>query len=276
MANVLEQLENEIRRGQENERLLTERQQQSEETERLLTENIELLTERQQILRRRNQDISSVLHEIEETQLELIEVQRQIRNTLRLRSENLSIITELINAYNYMNQRDDEQLEQAPELQRRLRAGEVPAEELFQQFHEDLPVDRPTPHNPNPIEIVNNQEIVSKPITSDVWPGRCQICLTSNQENLCRVNCTKGHIFHCDCLNEWRDTYTRFGWNDKCPSCREPINQAVHVPDNIDLPTEFGKRKRSNHRLLRRMSVAHSFNGTLLKQIDRDIKYLSK
>ncbi len=169
----------------------------------------------------------------------------------------------------------------ARDLQRRLIAGEVPPEELFEQFRESLPVDRPSEHNPDPIEIVNNQRILNLPITSNVWPGQCIMCLESNRDNLCRVNCPQGHIFHCDCLNEYRDTYTVFGWNNNCPSCREPIDQAVHVPVDIKLPTEFGKRKRSSKLgLEHRMSYAHSFNPRLLhstlKTINKEIKYLSK
>ena len=75
----------------------------------------------------------------------------------------------------------------------------------------------------------------------------CVICQEGiNDQDLCRVNCSVGHIFHCSCINQWRNTRTDFGWNNNCPSCREPINSFVNVTPDIlpRLPTEFGKKRK--------------------------------
>jgi hypothetical protein len=124
-------------------------------------------------------------------------------------------------------------------------------------------VDRPSEHTPRPLQMVEDPEILNKPLTSYVWPGMCQICLDSDTAGLCRVNCDAGHIFHCDCIRQYRDTYTAYGWNNKCPVCRTFISSMVSVTPNVaqNLPTSFGKR--------------HSKHLTL-KQIDKLIKSISK
>ena len=103
---------------------------------------------------------------------------------------------------------------------------------------------RPTPHTPHPLIVNNNQDILSKPLTSYVWPGMCQICLDDSTDGLCRVNCSAGHIFHCDCINGYRDTYTDFGWNNNCPVCRTGITEMAQVSPDTKLPTSFGKRNK--------------------------------
>jgi hypothetical protein len=105
---------------------------------------------------------------------------------------------------------------------------------------------RPTPHTPDPLIVNNSDAILSKPLTSYVWPGMCQICLDSNTDGLCRVNCNAGHIFHCDCINGYRDTYTVFGWNNKCPVCRTDITEMAKVSSDIasKLPSSFGKTNK--------------------------------
>jgi hypothetical protein len=102
--------------------------------------------------------------------------------------------------------------------------------------------------NPNPLQVVNSQAILNMPLTSFVWPGMCTICLDSNPTEsggLCRVNCSVGHIFHCDCINGYRNTRTIYGWNNKCPVCRTNINKYVNFPSNRnnELPSEFGRKR---------------------------------
>ena len=65
---------------------------------------------------------------------------------------------------------------------------------------------------------------------------------------LCRVNCAVGHIFHCDCINGYRNTRTVYGWNNNCPVCRTEIDQYVQFPANrnSELPTEFGRKRGFN------------------------------
>ena len=72
----------------------------------------------------------------------------------------------------------------------------------------------------------------------------CQICLDESTDGLCRVNCDAGHIFHCDCINGYRDTYTVYGWNNNCPVCRTGITEMAQVSPNTKLPSSFGKTNK--------------------------------
>ena len=120
--------------------------------------------------------------------------------------------------------------------------------------------------NPDQLTLLENplaNDLLNLPLTSNVWPGMCVICQEGiNDQDLCRVNCSVGHIFHCSCVNQWRNTITDFGWNNNCPSCREPINSFVNVTPDIlpRLPTEFGKKRKIKN------------NINLIK---KEIKYLS-
>ena len=119
--------------------------------------------------------------------------------------------------------------------------------------------------NPDPLEVVNDPELLNKRITSYEWPGMCQLCLDNDTtQPLCRVNCRFGHIFHCECINAYRNTRTGYGWNNKCPLCvqrEDPIitSMVQLTPEKINtLPSSFGKKR------------------SCLKTVDVDIKYLLK
>jgi hypothetical protein len=123
--------------------------------------------------------------------------------------------------------------------------------------------------NPNQLTTINDQTLLNKPVSSYVFPGACQICLDDSREDLCRVNCSVGHIFHCECIRLWRNsrktnTYYNHMWNDDCPVCHEAIQNMVEVPSTIaaTLPSEFGKRKNKIQ--------------NKLKCVETEIKYLSK
>jgi hypothetical protein len=158
---------------------------------------------------------------------------------------------------------EEEEIElQRMRLENMLNPGTHEIDEPQTTYQE---VDRPSEHTPRPLQMVEDPEILNKPLTSYVWPGMCQICLDSDTAGLCRVNCDAGHIFHCDCINGFRDTYTLYGWNNKCPVCRTLIDKMVSVTPEYAtlLPTSFGKAKRCSKDLT-------------LKQIDKLIKLLSK
>ena len=109
----------------------------------------------------------------------------------------------------------------------------------------------------------------------------CQICMEPETEDLCRVNCDAGHIFHCSCITQYRNTYTDFGWNNKCPVCRIVISKMVKVPAGMSLPMEFGKRrKRSGGRIgaskTLPVTYGHFAPAMPLKQLKADIVYLKK
>ena len=106
--------------------------------------------------------------------------------------------------------------------------------------------------NPDQLQLVNDDGILNMPLNSFVWPGMCQICLDSDPTEsggLCRVGCGVGHIFHCDCINGYRNTRTVYGWNNKCPVCRTDIDRYVNFPvsRNTELPTEFGRGKSKSN-----------------------------
>jgi len=147
-----------------------------------------------------------------------------------------------------------------PEVQQRL-LDEWPVE-ITQQVHDP----NNETENPNPLQYINDQLLLAKPLTSYVWPGMCQICFTDDREGLCRVNCEVGHIFHCDCVNSWRNTrktntYYEHGWHNDCPVCHEAIESMVQVTPAVaeKLPSSFGRRRR----------------GNLLKVVESEIKYLN-
>ena len=142
------------------------------------------------------------------------------------------------------------------EHQRRIEQFTNPTEEgqreiLNNPFFEQNPFENETGYqsnNPDKLEVVNDPGILDKPLTSFVWPGMCQICLESDPSEsggLCRVDCAVGHIFHCDCMNGYRNTRTIYGWNNKCPVCRTEIYRYANFPSsrNAQLPAEFGKAR---------------------------------
>jgi hypothetical protein len=162
------------------------------------------------------------------------------------------------------NRRHRAQQEQLtdPEAQQRL-LDEWPVE-ITQSVHDP----NNESENPNPLQYINDQILLNKPLNSYVWPGICQICQEEDKEGLCRVNCKDGHIFHCHCINTWRNTrntntYYEYGWRNDCPVCHEAIESMVQVTPMIasKLPTEFGKKSKR--------SIAFK-----IKEIDAQIKYL--
>ena len=59
--------------------------------------------------------------------------------------------------------------------------------------------------------------------TNIVFP-ECIICLSPLQSNLVTpINC--GHVFHEDCLKNWRNK----GNNDKCPVCKRDCSHSIKL-----------------------------------------------
>jgi len=115
--------------------------------------------------------------------------------------------------------------------------------------------------NPEQLKVVELPYI--EKVKSFAWPGMCQICSDSDPVNLCLIDCDVGHIFHCDCINTWRNTKTAYGWNNKCPVCRNnPISTIAHITPEITLPSSFGKRRR--------------VSKNSMKKLDMDIAFLLK
>jgi len=154
------------------------------------------------------------------------------------------------------------------------RAGVIDEDEMNRAFAEmnQWDVEAPPGLTAPPLPIVDDQEIINKPINRYVWPGLCTLCYTDDPVDLCRVNCTVGHIFHCDCIRGWRNTYRARSWNIDCPTCHEEISRMAQVTPEVasTLPTAFGKSsKRSMER--RSGGVAKQ-----LKNVEAEIRYLLK
>jgi hypothetical protein len=105
--------------------------------------------------------------------------------------------------------------------------------------------------NPSQLQLVQPPQPVP-PITRASYPGQCIICQEPIEGQGCRVNCPAGHIFHCDCINQWRNTHqTTYNgqeigeWHNTCPTCRADISQMynVTITDQIQSATAFGKKR---------------------------------
>jgi hypothetical protein len=92
--------------------------------------------------------------------------------------------------------------------------------------------------------------------------------------DLCRINCPRGHVGHCFCLNRWRNSRMfggaeqdgqpiYGGWNMYCPVCRNGSQQNPNPPISQIAPVTIAPN-------------AVSFGSKKLKQINNDIKYLKK
>jgi len=145
-----------------------------------------------------------------------------------------------------------------------------PPRVLFPEY-----LEQPNQRNPNQLQVVPTPDPVP-PIGSASYPDVCVICQEPVVGEGCRVNCPAGHIYHCECINTWRNTratntYYNTHWQDGCPYCRAPISSMYHVYIPEGFTTGFGRR-RSNFGKKRRSTNT----GMSLKTIDRLIKMVQK
>jgi hypothetical protein len=151
-----------------------------------------------------------------------------------------------------------------------------PAQEMLEQYINNLK-EILSVVNPSQLQVVPTPDPVPA-IGSASYPDMCVICQDPVVGEGCRVNCPAGHIYHCDCINGWRnsratDTYDDRHWQNGCPYCRAQISQMYHVNIPEDFRTGFGRR-RSNFGKKRRSTK--STNNYSLKTIDRLIKLVQK
>jgi hypothetical protein len=123
-----------------------------------------------------------------------------------------------------------------------------PAQEMLQEYISDLR-EILNEVNPNQLRIVPAPDN-TPPIGSASYPDMCVICQEPVVGEGCRVNCPAGHIYHCDCINGYRNSragndYYDSGWHNDCPFCRQPISQMYQVNIPEGFTTGFGRR-RSN------------------------------
>ena len=150
-----------------------------------------------------------------------------------------------------------------------------PAQERLQQYISDLR-EILNEVNPSQLQVVpapNN----TPPIGSASYPDMCVICQEPVVGEGCRVNCPAGHIYHCDCINGYRNSragneFYDSGFHNDCPYCRQPISQMYQVNIPEGFTTGFGRR-RSNFGKKRR-NITNS--GMSLKTIDSLIKLVQK
>ena len=121
--------------------------------------------------------------------------------------------------------------------------------------------------NPNQLQVVPAPNPVPE-ITSKSYPDVCMICQDSVVGEGCRVNCDAGHIYHCDCINGWRNSragneFYDTNWHDNCPICRQPIDSMYHVDIPEGFTTGFGRKRTTR------------YTGLDLKTINKWMKYLN-
>jgi uncharacterized OsmC-like protein len=149
-----------------------------------------------------------------------------------------------------------------------------PAQEMLGQYISDLR-EILNEVNPNQLQVVPTPNPVPV-IGSASYPDVCVICQEPVVGEGCRVNCPAGHIYHCECINEWRNsratnTYYDTHWQNGCPYCRAPISSMYYVNIPEGFTTGFGRR-RSNFG--KKRSTTNSKMS--LKTIDRLIKLVQK
>ncbi|KAJ0985725.1 hypothetical protein J5N97_004081 [Dioscorea zingiberensis] len=74
----------------------------------------------------------------------------------------------------------------------------------------------------------------SRPFSYDASGEDCLVCLCglASGDRLRRLAC--GHVFHCDCLDEWLDEM-----NLSCPLCRSPLATERRDDDNARAAAEL-------------------------------------
>ena len=121
--------------------------------------------------------------------------------------------------------------------------------------------------NPSQLRIVPAPEPVPE-IKRRSYPDKCMICHDEIVGRGCRVNCDAGHIYHCVCINDWRNTpagneYVDTDWQNGCPLCRQKIDSMYHVDIPEGFTTGFGRKRTTR------------YTGLDLKTINKWMKYLN-
>jgi hypothetical protein len=85
--------------------------------------------------------------------------------------------------------------------------------------------------------------------------GECAICMDTEPQSWCRVNCPAGHTFHCACIKEYTNTlknsdvenyvYEEGNFNDQCPLCNKKFTELSELPDPQGLINQFGKKRKN-------------------------------
>ena len=115
----------------------------------------------------------------------------------------------------------------------------------------------------------------------------CLICLTPLQSDLVTPTLC-GHVFHSDCLKNWRNK----GNNDKCPICKRDCSHTIKLIYDIKYNTEENtnqepktlsellmlkqKKKKKNKKYENEIKELIEFNEKNQKQMDNFIKQVEE
>jgi len=125
-----------------------------------------------------------------------------------------------------------------------------PAQEMLEQYISDLR-EILNEINPSQLQVVPAPNPIPA-IGSASYPDMCVICQEPVVGEGCRVNCPAGHIYHCDCINGYRNSragneFYDSGFHNDCPYCRQPISQMYHVNIPEGFKTGFGRKRTTRY-----------------------------
>ena len=128
--------------------------------------------------------------------------------------------------------------------------------------------------NPSQLQVVPAPDPVPEIMSKSYPDNKCNICLEPVVGEGCRVNCPAGHIYHCECINEWRNTragneYHDTDWQNGCPYCRQQIDSMYYVDIPEGFTTEFGKRKSTTTKSTEKKQVSLKNNKTPKPSVSR-------
>jgi hypothetical protein len=108
----------------------------------------------------------------------------------------------------------------------------------------------------------------------------CMICLEDVlvDDELCRIDCQIGHVFHCGCIRDWVNVPNKF-----CPLCRPPAQgdtetyyAYMHRVDAAPGLTQIANVSLAPDFPLKVVEPGPSFGKSKIKSLEKIIKYLLK
>jgi hypothetical protein len=199
--------------------------------------------------------------------------QRELRRQLDQEIDNIEHIRQYINTYQ-------------PPVQHVIQGGQEEEEDIIP--------------SQNPVPLINVQvipgftSVVSARdpgiIRDDAGHAICTCLLPFERDDeLCRTDCNYGHIFHCGCISQWRNSLflsvegDPMGFNNYCPICRPPARDATETS------WSYMTRLAAAPKLTQIASVSlapdfplnvspsgPSFGKSKIKSLEKIIKYLLK
>lgn len=206
--------------------------------------------------------------------------QRELRRTLDQELDHIQHIRQYINTYQ-------------PPVQDVIQGGQG-----SEEYEESLPSQNPDPLIEPPGGVIPGfSSVVSDRdpgiVRDDAGTAICMCLLPFEPgDQICRTDCAYGHIFHCSCITQWRNSpYVSvegdpMGFNNFCPICRPPARDASE--SSWSYMNRLAAAPRT--RYIASVSLAPHFHVELpppgtsfgrgrvlnkIKSIDKIIKYLN-